>query len=499
MKQVLTVLFFNIATLSMQGIGATVESKVPLLVSEISTIPSFLDLSVINTAGDFIILNHLNRPLVKMSKHANLEGDLVDRWRIEDDFKKYTLHLAPNSYFSDGSSIRGVDVLESIKRQMRLNTANHFNFNGIRKVQLIDSDTIQVELVGRNTQFIRHLTYPEFGVLHKSQREAKVGDADFRITSGAYVLSYIKDSKAMLVKNPYFPFKVNLPPERILFQSGDPDTIADRLRNESVDVSQMLLAGTKEDFRVIAEANNLTIFRPHMGYTFWVSINPLSKNMGSVSLRNFIQVILKSDGFSFSDKAPVWSKANQLYLPDGFGRPSETRLNQVWNRIKMKAQAPKKRINIQILLGTKQFAFNEEIVSKLKAVFDVDVIPYSTIEDRQKRIQSKSLDLFIINNDFSSEDLHENLQTTFNPNLPLITTEQNMGQCQRLLKSALDSDDESKRHKIYEDISVAVLEKGYVSPIAHRNIVFVHNNKWDFSNVSTLYSDFCLWKISLKK
>lgn len=489
---------FNFAIWPILGIGASMKASESNLVAEITAIPSTLDVSLVNTAGDYIVLNHLNRNLVKLNKFAKIEGELIDRWTVEDDFKKYILHVAPNSRFSDGSPISGVDVLESIQRQMRLNTANHFNFGGIKEIKLIDQDTLQVNLKHRNPLFIRHLTYPEFGVLHKSQRDSKVGLATYTITSGPYTLESLQNGRAQLIKNPYFPFSVQTPPNKITLQSGDPATLIERLKKSAVDISMMLSTGTKSDFQQIESSPNLSIFRPHMGYTFWVSINPLSKKLRSLPLRNHIQTLLKSDGFNFADQASVWAPANQLYLPDGLGRPSEARLNEVWRRIKLSAKAPIKRKKLRILLGN-HFPFNDEIIAKLSVDFELEIVTNTTPESRQKLIASRTLDLFVINNDYSSEDLHENLQTTFNKRFPLVTTESKLDQCQTILRDALNSDDESQRHKIYEKIGMMILEKGYIAPIAYRKTVFVHNARLDLSNFSTLYSNFNLWNISLKK
>lgn len=473
------------------------ESKSTALIAEIPSAPSSVDLSLVNTVSDFVILNHLNRPLVKLNKFAKLEGDLVDRWLIEDDFKRYIFHLAPNSRFSDGSPIEGIDVLESIQRQMKLNTANHFNFSAIKSVRLIDPNTVEIVLKHRNTQFIRHVTYPEFGVLHKSQRDARVGSADYRISSGPYSLMTQKDRHFLLKKNPFFPFQVQSPPESIEFQTGNLGDLPNRLIREEVDVSLANIP-TRSEYKLVEDARNLKIFHPHMGYTFWVTINPLSKKLKSVALRNYIQLILRSEGFNFEDKAPVWSKANQLYLPDGSGRPGEERLKSVWSRIIKNAKLLSSREKLSLLLGSR-FPFAEEVISKLEKSFVLEVKHFTTKEEWEKCVKSKSFDLYILNNDFSSEDLHENLQTTFNPLFSLVITDPLIGQFQKQLKKALDTDSEEKRHKIYEDIGVTVLEKGYVAPIAHRNSVYIHNNKWDFSNISTLYPDFALWKISLKK
>ena len=102
-------------------------------------------------------------------------------------------------------------------------------------------------------------------------------------------------------------------------------------------------------------------------------------------------------------------------------------------------------------------------------------------------------------NDFSSIDLHENLQTTFNPVHPLIITSKKDDQFQDDLRKALNTEDETERHKIYKEIAIRVLRDGYIVPIAYHKMVFIHKNSVDVSSWSKLFPEISLWKINIKK
>jgi hypothetical protein len=115
-----------------------------------------------------------------------------------------------------------------------------------------------------------------------------------------------------------------------------------------------------------------------------------------------------------------------------------------------------------------------------------------------KKQKKMEFDLMVARNDFSSEDLHENLQTTFNPIYKIIFTDNKDNQYQEYLEKALTEFDEVKRFLIYKDIGMDVLKKGYIVPLVYNKIIFYHHENVDISSWSNLFPELSLWKISVR-
>src|SRR5690606_36094544 len=130
-------------------------------------------------------------------------------------------------------------------------------------------------------------------------------------------------------------------------------------------------------------------------------------------------------------------------------------------------QFPIKNIDLELnVLLDESFPFSKRIIEQLNShniKTKVDwVSPGNNIFDVLK---NKDYDLIMVRNDFSSIDLHENLQTSFNENNPLIITSETEKQYKKELSSALNLETTEERSEIYKQIAIDILNKGYVVPL----------------------------------
>jgi ABC-type transport system substrate-binding protein len=452
-----------------------------------------IDPSKVQTAGQFILLHHLLRPLTKLDSTGQIEGDLVESWRIKENYQLFIFKIKFDAKWSDGSNITSKDVKEALTRQIKLNTANHFNFENIKSIEILNDREFSIRLKKSDVLFIRQISYPEFGIVNF--RDNKL---DFLKTSGPFILEKQNEKALSLKKNNYYTSNSPETPTHVEFKLSKPSDVEEMIKKNELDFA--VPHSTKEEvLKEIAKLENYKISEPHIGYSFWMSINPESTVINNIIKRRFIQNLIHTEiTNTLKNYEYLWKEARQLYLPDGLGRLKENEVDDIWKQIKEDSKTnPFSGKEIHILTRT-TFPFNSEIIQSFeRSGIKTKVTVVETSQEMWAKQKEVNYDLCLRSNDFSSIDLHENIQTTFNPIHTLIHTDKEDDQFQKELQEALTIEDTGKRNEIYKMIASKVLLKGYIAPIAYYKIVFVHKKNIDLSSWSKLFPEISLWKIKL--
>lgn len=487
---------FNVVFLFMIAFtGLAMNQNEKVFIADIFSSSKVLDPAEVKSAGQYIILSHILRPLTKLNIHAQIEGDLVRSWRIKNNFTTFIFVIKEAVKWSDGTKITADDVIASLSRQMKLNTANHYDFSNISEVGKLKEDTFVIKLKKPNVSFIRQISYPEFGVLSKEDSQNDGRDLKLKKTSGPYILMDSSNEGFRLIKNNYYDDFSKNAPKRVQFQWSDIKKKVAGIKNGSIDFVIPFSKLTLELHNKIESNKNISISYPHIGYTFWITINPRSESLKNKSIRNWIQSILYSQNIEIKSIGPSWYKAKQLFLPDGPGRPEESVINKIWEKL-LKSPRPQNLPQSLSVLDGGGFPFSEQVVLKFKKYgIKLNITTTKSADEYFRYLNEKVFDLVFTHNDFSSADLHENLQTTFNPQHPLIFTDVKDSQYQVILNQALSIVEDEKRHDVYKKIAIDILEKGYIAPIAYSKILFYHKKNVDISNWSILFPEVSLWKI----
>ena len=451
-----------------------------------------IDTASIKTAGQFIVLAQLVRPITQLDQQGQIQGDLVESWKIQNNFTTFNFKIKNDAKWSDGSNITAVDVENSFKRQIKLNTSNHFDFGIIKKFMVINQLEFTIELNQSNSLFIRQLSYPEFGII-KIEENSPV----FSITSGPYSLIAKNDSGYSLTKNHHYKDFLEGSPDKINFHNYSQEEI---LKGNGKNLDFIIpYALTENEVQDLVKNLNGTITQPHIGFTHWFSINPDSSLFDTTKKKRYIQNLIKNGLRKIEESTSLlWTTANQLYLPDGLGRPTALELEKIWKEIDNDAKGVRlEGKEVKILLRP-EFRFTREVVKLLENEgLKPKITIAATFQEITRLNQNENFDLLLMSNDFSSMDLHENLQTTFNPLHPLIITNKDDSQFQELLKAALLEGESIQRHEVYKDIAKKVLTKGYIAPIVYQKLVFIHKKNIDLSAWSTLFPDFSFWRMKV--
>ena len=460
-------------------------------------LPELIETASVTTAGHYILASHLVRSLTKLDKFGKIQSDLAAKWHHSEDHKTWRIWIK-DERFSNGETIKSTDVLNSLQRQVDLKTGVHFPFSDIVKLSLDKENSIVVQLANPRMDFIYDLSKPEFGVLYKSDFQSKKGEMSFAITSGPYILSGKKGTSYFLKRNKFFKIEVKNDLDLIM-EDSDGDKSYKALVDGKIDFLTTQQNLSLERHREIERIKGLSSLKPHVAFSYWLSLNPESYFFKNSSNRSKLQAIVK-DFSSPELNEHTWQKADQLYLPDGDGRPTADELKSVWQSItkhpassviKMK---PKLRV-VPLKMTNSLIA---DLLKYLGSFYVIEIIPYTTEQELVKIIQSNDFDLKISSNDFSSIDLSENLKTTFNASRPYIFLNKNsviMG----LMKRAASLTDKSEQSKIYKQIGLTLLQDGLIAPLAYQRVWFYHKTKVDISAWSTIFPEISFWKVKVNE
>jgi peptide/nickel transport system substrate-binding protein len=288
-----------------------------------TALPPSIDSRTVESASQYRLMRMLGRPLTGLSKLAEVEGDAASSWTIENDHRTYTFTIASGSRFSDGSLITADDVIATLNELRQKGTAVHFDFTSIVSIKALPPDKVRIELKAPNKRFINMVAFPEFSILHRSERGLPEGKQTHAITSGPYRLASITSDQIVLEKNQYYkPLTATAPSRVVVIGQDRADAIA-MIRAKQIDFLDFFL---RKDLYDAAKDAGYGTFLPRMAHTSFVSINSHRPHFATRDARRVIQVALSAGKVEFAGLWHKWEPALELYLPGGPGRLSDQRL-----------------------------------------------------------------------------------------------------------------------------------------------------------------------------
>ncbi len=460
----------------------------------IGPFPEGLRSDTVRSAGVYLLLAHLVRPLLRLNRNSQIEGDLADRWKISDNFTVYRFHLDSDAKWSDGRPVTAHQVEEMFVERQKQGSTTQFDFRQIRTVSSHDH-WLELHLKTSNPNLLSQLLHPETAMAKLISTE---GRQDFSITAGPYTLVNYGSKEAVLKRNPFYPKLADTEPDEIYLSSSN--SIEDQIRRIETDRADFIipLSGmTPQMYRDLKSTHRFVEIDPRTGYTFWIAPIVNSPVFKEKSQRLALAKMIANANINFEDFQPYWSRASQLYLNDGFGRPSPAELAKVNFEISGSSRPRFRRIKI---LASSTFPFKNQIANSMRHEgIEVDYIFYSNFNEFEGLLKQGDFDAFQINNDFSSSDILENLQVTLSESRPLISVGAgDLISLRNLLKKANETQIPDEKYAAIKEIGLSLLRNGYVIPIAYRKNISFANKRWDYSCWSNLFPDFRFWKISLR-
>lgn len=470
--------------------------KRDILRAAITPLKTPIDIANVGSVAQYITLLQMNRGLVKLNKNLQFEGDIAQQWFIDKNLKNFEFKIKPDQKFSDGTPIKASHIACSFQRQIKLKSSIHFNFDSIEKVTADDDDgKIKIILKSENPRFLQQISHPEFSILTHSNCQKKINELDWTVTSGPYFLLKQEKENVILKRNPHYDNF--LAPEKLILIGANKEQMIQLITSNEID----FCLGTGEldnsTIHSILTNGKYVIETPHIGFTYWLSINEHSNDLNNKSSRLMLQALLsKALEKKILIENPSWSKAYQMYLPDGSGRLSKKEVNQYWEYAKnITIKLPFKKVNV---LLQSSFKWNKEIIESLKEQnLDVDVHYYNTLSEFAKITKEKVhfFHLILINNDYSSPDLFENLKVTFNNVRPLVFQKSYTYTINNLLKKAEHSIDINNANRAYKDIEELMLKEALIIPLVHNHMNYYVKKEISIDDWSKLSPEVSFWKI----
>lgn len=442
---------------------------------------SHIDPSSIKTSGQYVLLDHLARGLVKSNNEGFLEGDLLEKWEISEDKKFYFFKVKENQKWSTGEIITSHDIINYFKWQIKKGTANHTNLSMISEIKEINSREFSITLNTSHTAFLDSINNADmklFSIIDDN--------ISFNKSSGAYILESADNHSIQIKKNNFFPYH-NKSPERIIFHNTE-----QRYENiKSLDFVWVLNLPDNEFLKAERELN-FKRYSPHLLYTQWFSISPYSKNLKSIKDRELVSFQIRELSNEFIQKNETLKlNSNQLLWEDGVGHIPKNEVLLFWEAQKNKLAKVNKKLELKILAA--DYDITRYVVSQLiKKGYKIHVDWFSSYAQRMELLDKHEYDLIYQSNDFTENDPYVSLRVTFNPHKPYILTDTNDNQFSDLLDK-VHTLEMSQRVPIYKQISKVVLEKAYIAPVSHFKQYYLTRNI-DTKFWSNSYPDFRFWK-----
>ena len=193
------------------------------------------------TETNRLLSSLLYEPLIGLSPEFQPESALCAAWITEDGGRSFDLTLREGAVFSDGSEVRGWDVIYSINRAREDSSFYAARLRAVSDVSL-SSDGVRITLSSPRPDYPALLDIPvvKEGTAY---REVPVG-------SGPYLYTEEGGERA-LVGNPYYPGVESLPYPRIDLADFAADSLVAvrHLLRERPEDAGRLIDALKADFR----------------------------------------------------------------------------------------------------------------------------------------------------------------------------------------------------------------------------------------------------------
>lgn len=128
---------------------------------------------------------------VKPESLTDVQGVVAQTWDISPDIKTYTFHLNPAAKFANGDPLTAADVAFTLDRMKNVKNATAFFMDGVSSIDVVDAQTVRVNLAKPDSSFLYKVMSPYAGILNSKVLQANGGsdapDADTADTAQTFL------------------------------------------------------------------------------------------------------------------------------------------------------------------------------------------------------------------------------------------------------------------------------------------------------------------------
>jgi peptide/nickel transport system substrate-binding protein len=190
-----------------------------------------------STAIPRIVYSNVLEGLVKIDRNGKIIAALARDYKISKDGKEYTFRLKKGVKFHDGKPFDAEDVKFTFERLMDPKTpiAHPEYYKDIDSVQVLESDTVKIELKNVNSMFLFNLARPDSIMVNKQAvdriKSAPVGTGPFKL------LEWVPGDHITLIKFESYHRKGIPYLDKVVFKFiGDPSAQIASLKAGDIDV-----------------------------------------------------------------------------------------------------------------------------------------------------------------------------------------------------------------------------------------------------------------------
>ncbi|MCO4794623.1 MAG: hypothetical protein KC493_12970 [Bacteriovoracaceae bacterium] len=425
-----------------------------------------VDHTHIVSAGEYIVLDHFLRKLIKVDKHGGIQSDLAESWDIDHAKRKIKFKIKKDQKFSNGETISIEHIMSSYLLQKEKGTATHYNFSLIKKINKLSSTEFEMLMDAEiNIDLFTSLSQPEFGVIYNSKKPN-----DYSISSGPFYLESLTSDIFHLSKN--LNYGSNGPIQKIkINRKGVEKESFKKLADGELDFYVPYTGISTEDSLKIQKSKNIVKTSPNIGFTYWLSLNPkLIKDDSRKALRNKLEVCMNNFKLDFGG----WERARQLVFPNSFGAMNEKEMDKIYSG---KHKYEKKGTTYKFLTF-KGFSFNKEIEKCITDLGDkVETVLYADQKELSNLIKKNDYHIVLNNNDFASLNVLKNFKWAFNESRPLFFLGEYKEKCLELIEQGYKESDKQKRERIVIELQNIVLGNSLAVPLAYKRVSYIHKKE----------------------
>lgn len=437
----------------------------------------------IHSLYEYVIFDDLLRPLVKFDSNGEISADLVLKWEIKDDFKKFIFTLKDNQTFSDGTKIGPEAVVASLKHLSASPDIVHGDGKKIKKIAQLDQARFEIELFESDPFFLTELSSPEYRVCKNPAKD------NYQVTSGPYVIENNSGNGDLTIKiNSKYPFGKSVVYDQVHFEKYDIEKTITKEMLEKFDIIWPKSTIKNEEIEQIKKAG-FNLYQMNLGFSYWFSLNPKHLNLEErTAIFNKLNDYWAGSSFFAENNL---SRATQLFLPYGPGRMTETEINAVL--VTRKPQVVKLQRELKVLLPK---SIQKEIIKSVESMgFKIKIDYYENFNEYTKMINAQTYDILFVNNDLSSIDLRSSLIVTFNPSRQLVFIDEKDHEYNKLLKSIKTEQSAPLRYQGIKALGKKVLEDALVVPLYYKMGIVLTKKNIDLSDWNKAGAETFAWKI----
>jgi len=461
-----------------------------------------LDPATLRFVQEYFILDNLAVKLVYLSANESYENELAESITFSESNKTIQIKLKM-AYYSDGSLITATDVAKSFKRAI-INGAPHIDIDrlfigasslkhindSIQGIKVIDSNTLELNLVQPTKEILFYFTLTDLAILHKSQYEKdnlQLNDWS-EVTSGPYRLKLGDDSNGpveLIANKKSFNYSHSMP-QTVELHGYKNDNIMQELEKSRYDFGTINFKDYYKNVTRVNKIEKLQILESQTDGITHIDLNLKSGLFSKVENRQWVQKKILDNFKVIGEFKAAAQKSHQFFPPGAKGHIKLKNTKELLKNVEP-GNIPedlKGGFTIKSVKGMKYYlpegldkTLSEILGIKVKIDLSVDSKDYLSFK------KDRTFDATIISTSMSYKVLGEALNLQYMSESPSFLDP--TGKIKKLMRSYQSKENLEEEHLILNKILTQMVIDSECIPLFYfTSPFFVNHKKLNVDNVN---------------